>query len=81
MSLPDVAHHDVDEGVLYEAQEHEEGAGGHEHVNGLDTERSGGKAIKEGGAGADRKSWSLSRIKRRRKQNNIGASERGKSRR
>ncbi len=40
MSLPDVAHHDVDEGVLYEAQEHEEGAGGHEHVYGLDTEGS-----------------------------------------
>jgi len=37
MSLPDVAHHDVDEGVLYEAEEHEEGAGGHEHVYGLDT--------------------------------------------
>jgi len=37
MNLPDVAHHDVDEGVLYEAQEHEEGAGGHEHVYGLNT--------------------------------------------
>ena len=30
--FPDVAHHDVDEGVLDEAEEHEEGAGGHEHV-------------------------------------------------
>ncbi len=38
LPLPDVAHHDVDKGVLYEAQEHEEGAGGHEHVYGLDTE-------------------------------------------
>ncbi len=37
MSLPDVAHHDIDKGVLDEAQEHEEGAGGHEHVYGLDT--------------------------------------------
>ena len=30
--FPDVAHHDVDKGVLDEAEEHEEGAGGHEHV-------------------------------------------------
>ena len=30
--VPDVAHHDVDKGVLDEAEEHEEGAGGHEHV-------------------------------------------------
>ncbi len=50
MCLPDVAHHDVDEGVLYEAQEHEEGAGGHEHVYGLDTAVSEGKAMEVGGA-------------------------------
>ncbi len=44
MSLPDVAHHDIDEGVLYEAEEHEEGAGGHEHVYGLDTRRELGES-------------------------------------
>jgi len=33
--MPDVAHHDVDEGVLDEAQEHEDGAGGHKHVYSL----------------------------------------------
>ena len=29
---PDVPHHHVDEGVLDQAEEDEEGAGGHEHV-------------------------------------------------
>ena len=32
-SLPDIPHHDVDKGVLYEGEEDKEGAGGHEHVN------------------------------------------------
>ena len=31
-AVPDVPHHHVDEGVLYQTEEHEEGAGGHEHV-------------------------------------------------
>ena len=30
--VPDVPHHHVDEGVLYQTEEHKEGAGGHEHV-------------------------------------------------
>ena len=30
---PDVTHHDIDKGVLYEREEDEKGAGGHEHVN------------------------------------------------
>ena len=34
-TLPDVPHHDVDKGVLYEGEEDEEGARGHEHVNRL----------------------------------------------
>ncbi len=33
--VPDVPHHDIDEGVLDEAEEHEDGARGHEHVNSL----------------------------------------------
>jgi hypothetical protein len=33
--VPDVPHHDVDEGVLDETEEHEDGARGHEHVYGL----------------------------------------------
>ncbi len=33
--VPDVPHHDVDECVLDEAEEHEDGARGHEHVYGL----------------------------------------------
>jgi hypothetical protein len=33
--VPDVPHHDVDEGVLDEAEEHEDGARGHEHVYSL----------------------------------------------
>ena len=33
MFIPDIAHHDVDEGVLYEAEEHEEGTRRHEHVD------------------------------------------------
>ena len=32
---PYVPHHDVDKGVLYEGEEDEEGARGHEHVNRL----------------------------------------------
>ena len=32
---PYIPHHDVDKGVLYEGEEDEEGAGGHEHVNRL----------------------------------------------
>ena len=32
MFIPDIAHHDVDEGVLNQAEEHEEGAGRHEHI-------------------------------------------------
>ena len=33
---PYIPHHDVDKGVLYEGEEDKEGAGGHEHVDGLD---------------------------------------------
>jgi hypothetical protein len=33
--VPDVPHHDIDEGVLDETEEHEDGAGGHEHVYSL----------------------------------------------
>ena len=32
---PDVPHHHVDEGVLDQAEEHKEGARGHEHVDRL----------------------------------------------
>ena len=32
---PYIPHHDVDKGVLYEGEEDEEGARGHEHVNRL----------------------------------------------
>ena len=32
LSLPDVPHHDVDEGVLDEAEEHEQRARRHKHV-------------------------------------------------
>ena len=31
--LPDVAHHDIDKGVLDEREEDKKGARGHEHVN------------------------------------------------
>ena len=37
MSVPDVPHHDVDKSIFYQAEEHKEGAGGHEHVNRLKT--------------------------------------------
>jgi hypothetical protein len=40
--FPDVAHHDIDEGVLDEAEEHEDGAGGHEHVYSLQQKIQGG---------------------------------------
>ena len=33
---PNIPHHDVDKGVLYEGEEDKEGAGGHEHVDCLD---------------------------------------------
>jgi hypothetical protein len=33
--VPDVPHHDVDESVLDETEEHEDGARGHEHVYSL----------------------------------------------
>ena len=32
---PNIPHHDVDKGVLYEGEEDKEGAGGHEHVDRL----------------------------------------------
>ncbi len=35
LDLADVAHHDVDEGVLDEGEKHEDGAGRHEDVNRL----------------------------------------------
>ena len=38
MSVPDVPHHDVDKSIFYQAEEHKEGAGGHEHVNRLEIE-------------------------------------------
>ena len=37
-SLPDIPHHDVDKGVLYEGEEDKKCAGGHEHVDCLDHE-------------------------------------------
>jgi hypothetical protein len=39
--FPDVPHHDIDEGVLDEAEEHKEGAGGHEHVYRLEKKIKG----------------------------------------
>lgn len=35
LDLANVPHHDVDESILDEAQEHEEGAGRHEYINSL----------------------------------------------
>ena len=35
LDLTDVTHHHVNKGVLYQTEEHKEGAGGHEHVDGL----------------------------------------------
>ena len=37
LDVADVPHHHVDDGVLYQAEEHKQGAGGHKHVNGLNT--------------------------------------------
>ena len=36
LDVGDVAHDDVDEGVLHQREEHEHGAAGHEHVDGLE---------------------------------------------
>ena len=36
LNLDYVPHHHIDKGILYQAEEDEEGAGGHEHVDGLD---------------------------------------------
>ena len=36
LDVGDVAHDDVDQGVLHQAEEHEHRAAGHEHVNGLE---------------------------------------------
>ena len=40
LDVTDVPHHHVDDGVLNQAEEHEQGAGRHEHVNGLDTDET-----------------------------------------
>ena len=37
LDVTDVTHHNIDDGVLNQAEEHEQGTGGHEHVNGLNT--------------------------------------------
>ena len=36
LDVGDVPHHDVDEGVLHQREEHEHRAAGHEHVDGLE---------------------------------------------
>ena len=36
LDVGDVAHDDVDEGVLHQREEHEHGAAGHEHIDGLE---------------------------------------------
>ena len=36
LDVTDVTHHDIDDGVLNQAEEHEQGTGGHEHVNRLE---------------------------------------------
>ena len=38
MFVPDVAHHDVNKSILYQAEKHKEGAGRHKHVNRLEVE-------------------------------------------
>ena len=35
-NVTDISHHHIHDGVLYQAEKHEEGAGGHEHVDSLD---------------------------------------------
>ena len=36
---PNIAHHDIDKGILYEGEEDKKCAGGHEHVNCLKEEK------------------------------------------
>ena len=36
LNVTDISHHHIDNGVLDQAEEHEEGAGWHEHIDGLD---------------------------------------------
>ena len=36
LNLTNVPHHHIHKGILYEAEEDKQGAGGHEHVDGLD---------------------------------------------